>query len=81
MLKNINMSLDHCLLDFYACNTFSLKEVMWSNSSLCFFTINLKLEKLILKYIDFGRLCECVELLKDMEMKGLLDMTKVHAYL
>lgn len=25
-----------------------------------------------------GRLCECVELLKDMEMKGLLDMTKVY---
>lgn len=42
---------------------------------------NLKLEKLILKYIDFVRLCECVELLKDMEMKGLLDMTKVHASL
>lgn len=35
--------------------------------------------ELILKYIDFVRLRECVELLKDVETKGLLDMTKVHA--
>jgi len=54
---------------------------MLSNSSLRLLTTDLKLEKLILKYIDFVRLCECVELLKDMEMKGLLDMTKVHASL
>jgi hypothetical protein len=46
---------------------------------LCLLTIALKLEKLISKYIDFVRLRECVELLEDMKMKGLLDMTKVHA--
>ncbi|KAG5007917.1 hypothetical protein JHK85_026459 [Glycine max] len=37
-----------------------------------------RLEELIPKYIDFVRLHECVELLKDMETKGLLDMTKVY---
>lgn len=68
-------------MEFYACSKFALNETMWSNFSLHLFTINLKLEKLILNYIDFVRLRECVELLKDMEMKGLLDMTKVHASL
>ncbi|KAI5388331.1 hypothetical protein KIW84_074136 [Lathyrus oleraceus] len=37
--------------------------------------------ELLRKYntlLKAGRLCECVELLKDMEMKGLLDMTKVY---
>lgn len=43
------------------------------------FPITFKLEELIPKYIDFVRLHECVELLKDMETKGLLDMSKVHA--
>lgn len=48
-------------------------------SILTYICYYFKFEDLILKYIDFFRLRECVELLKYMETKGLLDMTKVHA--
>ncbi|XP_058730147.1 pentatricopeptide repeat-containing protein MRL1, chloroplastic-like [Vicia villosa] len=42
---------------------------------------NIDPSELLSKYntlLTAGRLRECVELLKDMEMKGLLDMTKVY---
>lgn len=67
--SNSSLSLSHLLT------------ISWSwcpLSSTSTFIVTFKLEELILKCHDFVRLNECVELLKDMETKGLLDMTKVH---
>lgn len=40
----------------------------------------LSLNGLFKSAFKFLRLHECVEVLKDMEMKGILDMTKVYAF-